>query len=117
MKDIKRLYQSFYLAASGIRSVNGTNFKIMVGIGISVISASFILQIPTPSKLIILIIASLVLSLEIVNTALEKYIDSQNLGINKNIRLLKNMLAGAVLISCMFSVIIGVIIFWVHFSG
>lgn len=50
---MRTLYQSISWAISGLKEVKGLSFKIMVIVGISAITALFILKVPTSSKLII----------------------------------------------------------------
>lgn len=96
---------------NGLKETKGLNFRIMIGVIVTAIIGSFVLRVPTTEKLVLITISSLVLSLEVVNTALERYVDSQNPGTNKDVKLLKDMLAGSVLIACITFAVVGVIIF------
>ena len=61
--------------------------------------------------MVILAISALVLCLEIANTAVENLADIVHPERDQRIRIVKDCMAGAVLLAACFSVVIGVIIF------
>lgn len=61
---------------------------------------------------VLLLTCALVLSLEAVNTAVEKLADSVTLEENPLIKAAKDCSAGAVLIAAVFAVAVGVLLFW-----
>jgi diacylglycerol kinase len=66
--------------------------------------------------LAILICSSIVFSLEALNSALEKLADFTHIEKNSKIKLIKDISAAAVLISCIFSCIVAGIIFIPKFN-
>jgi diacylglycerol kinase len=76
-----------------------------------VILLGFILKISYFEWLIFILIITIVLSLEALNTALEKILDYLEPNLSDKIRIIKDSIAGAVAISIFASLIIGLMIF------
>jgi len=110
---IKKLNDSFRYAVSGIKEMIGDqqNFKIHILVASLVILLAVIIQIDEIRFSIVLIVIAQVLSLEMANTALEKYLDHANPEEHRTVGLVKDLLAGAVLISAIFAAIVGILIF------
>ncbi len=88
------------------------NFRIQSLIFIVIIIFGFIFNISPCEWLAILLISSIVLSLEIVNTAIEKAVDTSTNGdYSPHAKIAKDTAAGAVVLASLFSIIIGLIIF------
>ena len=109
----KKLINSFKYAFRGIITAlkKEQNMKIHFIIALCVIIAGIILKISTMEWLICLILIGLVISLELVNTALEQTVDIAMPEINEKAKIAKDVAAGAVLVSAIISAIIGLIIF------
>lgn len=107
------LLKSFKHAIDGIIHTykNERNFKIHSLIFILVIILGFYFDIKTYEWLDILLISSFVLSAEMFNTAIEHTLDWLQPNYHKIVKLVKDISAGAVLVSAIFAVIIGLIIF------
>lgn len=116
VKSILNFIKSIRCAFKGIvTSFHGQrNIKIQMIIAILVIILSYYYQITQTELFIILIIIFLVLIFEMINTALEKTIDFISTEKNKKIGEIKDIMAGATLMACILSVIIGLIIFIPH---
>ena len=120
MKKSKNLAHSFQAAFSGIGKVLASerNFQIHVLIGFIVILAAIFFQISRNDLIFLLIIIGMVLTMEIVNTGFELMFDilhpleKRNVEQDLAVRIIKDMLAGAVLISAILALIIGVLIFY-----
>lgn len=76
-----------------------------------IIASGFILKINYFEWLICLLLFGLVISLELVNTAIETTIDICEPNYNEKAKFAKDTIAGAVLISAILSIVIGLIIF------
>ena len=113
MKDKKRILNSFKYAIEGIKTALKTekNLKIHIAIMILVIIAAIILKISIIEWIICIILFGFVVSLELVNTAIETTVDLITLEKNPKAKIAKDVSAGAVLISAITSAIIGLIIF------
>lgn len=113
MKFLKRLYISFGYGFNGIFHVlkKEEHLKIHVVISLLVIIAGFCFKISPMEWMIIVLCIGLVISAELMNTAIERLSDIVNPNHNPNIGLVKDIAAGAVIITAIISVIIGMLIF------
>lgn len=87
------------------------NFKREIVLAILALIMSYILKISRIEFIIILIVIALVIVSEIFNTAIEKTVDLYTKEYNEIARIAKDVSAFAVLTMCIFSFIIGIIIF------
>lgn len=112
-KKRKRLSNSFKYAFEGIQEAWKTeqNLKIHFMIMFLVIIAGIVLKISAIEWIICLVLFGLVISLELVNTAIETTVDIAMPEINEKAKFAKDIAAGAVLFSAIISAIIGLIIF------
>ena len=112
-KKRKKLRNSFKYAFEGIEEAWRTeqNLKIHFVIMALVIIAGFIFKISAMEWIICLLLFAIVISLELINTAIETTVDIAMPDINEKAKYAKDIAAGAVLFSAMISVIIGLIIF------
>ena len=88
-----------------------TNGRIQAVIAVLVVLAGWWMQINTNEWLVILICIGLVLGLEMANTAVEKMADHLHPERHPQIKIVKDVAAGAVLFAAVISAIAGVIIF------
>lgn len=109
----KKLINSFKCAIQGIKQAVKTerNVKIHITIMILVIIAGIVLKINTQEWIICIILFGLVISLELVNSAIEATVDIAMPEIIEKAKVAKDVAAGAVLVSAIASAIIGLIIF------
>lgn len=90
---------------------NEKNFRIEVILGIMAVIASFILKISLVEWVIIVFMINMVLVLELINTAFESMVDLYTQEYNKIAKVTKDVIAGAVLVTCLFSLVIAFLIF------
>ena len=109
----KKLRNSFKYAFQGIEEAWKTeqNLKIHFMIMALVIIAGFIFKISLIEWMVCLLLFAIVISLELINTAIETTVDIAMPEINEKAKYAKDIAAGAVLFSAMISIIIGLIIF------
>jgi diacylglycerol kinase len=106
------LLKSFRYAGNGILlALKERNFRIHILIFAMVIVLGFYFKITSSEWLVILLISALVLTLEMVNSSIERTCDLYSKENNDVIRKIKDIAAGAVLVSAVFAVVIGIIIF------
>ncbi len=105
--------KSFGFAIKGIFWVLRTerNFKVQSACGILAIILGVVLEISAIEFAIIISISVLVLSLELANTAMEKYLDKYHPENDYTIGLVKDILAGSVLLASVGAAIIGALIY------
>lgn len=110
---MKRLIKSFGFAIKGIRLVFASEANIQIHLVVSalVIICGFIFNISTTEWLLCLLCMGVVMGLEMMNTAIEKFVDLVSPEKNPLAGKVKDIAAGAVLIAVMYSVIIGLVIF------
>lgn len=112
-QDNKRLLNSFKYAGKGIIETfkSEKNMKIHIFMTLFVIVLGFLLNISLSEWIICIILFSSVISLEIVNTAIETVVNLVSPNYNELAKRAKDLAAGAVLIAAIASAIIGIIIF------
>lgn len=115
-KEKKRkisLLSSFSYAIAGIRTaiIEERNIRIHLSISLIVIIFGFFFSITALEWIIILLTIGGMISLEIVNTAIERMVDLVTLDFHPLAKQAKDLAAGAVFSFAIISVIIGIIIF------
>ena len=110
---MKKLLKSFKYAFEGIFTgiKEEQNIKIHIAIMILVIIFGIILKINTTEWIICIALFGLVISMELINTAIENTVDLITKEKNEQAKIAKDVAAGAVLVSAIVAVIIGLIIF------
>ena len=111
--NIRRFGMSFKDAWKGLRFVfmHEQNFRIHCTIGVVVISTTIFLPLATADRAIIFLTIAMVLGFELINTAIEKLLDVVNPRLHEQVKLLKDIMAGLVLVSAGVAAIIGSTIF------
>jgi len=113
MKTKHSLAENFKFAFAGIGVAvsMGRNIKIMIGIGLLAILTGLLLNIGRSDWTDLILIISLVLSLEMLNTALEAIVDLVSPDYNQKAKIAKDMAAGSVLLASAASIFVGIAIF------
>lgn len=108
-----KVIKSFVYAAKGIGYCfkNELNFKIHLLAAGVIIVMGFWLSINIIEWLFIIACCSLVLAMEMLNTAMEKMCDMVSKEFNLLIKIIKDVSAGAVFVCAVGSCIIGALIF------
>lgn len=92
-------------------NINEDNFKREIFLGIIVLILSYVFRVNKIEFIIIIIMIGLVLVCETINTAVERLVDLVSPGYNKIAGEVKDIMAFAVLLMCIISLVIGAIIF------
>ena len=92
-------------------NINEDNFKREILLGIIALLISYILKISKLEFIIIIIMIGLVLTCEVINTAIERLVDLVSPSYNKLAGDVKDIMAFSVFLMCIISLIVGVIIF------
>ncbi|MDR7870172.1 MAG: diacylglycerol kinase [Tissierellaceae bacterium] len=110
----RSIIDSFNYAVSGIILSLKTekNMKIHYTIAIAVLGVSLLFDFSRVEFLILLFAISLVLTLEMINTAIEKTVDMITKEYHPYARIAKDISAGAVLIAAANSLIVGYLLFF-----
>ncbi len=110
--SFKKLSQSFKNAFQGLKAVTKEHsFYLMLLITLLILLLAFFLKISFSEWLVLTLLIGLVLSLEIFNTALEKLLDFLQPNHSEKVKIIKDLVAAAVLIISLVSVVIGLFIF------
>lgn len=116
---MKKFIKGFRYAFSGIRIAfsEQLNLKVQLGVAVIVVAAGFYYHVTNLEWLALLIIISLVLSLEMVNSAVESLVDLVTLERKPLAGKVKDIAAGAVLIVSLLAIVVGFLIFKKYIFG
>jgi diacylglycerol kinase len=109
VKTIKSFRYAFHGIYLVVRFENNTRVHLLATI--AVLALGFFLQLSLLEWAIILIQVGLVWTAEIFNTALEKLVDLVSPEYNSKAGIVKDVAAGAVLVTSLIAAIIGLLIF------
>lgn len=109
-----KMIKSIVPALAGLEFLvkNENNFKFQLVAFFSVVTMGFLFGVNRYEWLFLLICCALVFVAEGINTAIEKVADQIDLTINPKIKIIKDVSAAAVFLSAIFSLIIGLLIFY-----
>lgn len=121
LKDFNKrapLLKSFGFAFSGIIRVikEERNIKIHLVAALFVMALAFYFNMSRNDWLILLLIITIVISLELVNSSIEAVVDLASPELHPLAKKAKDVAAGAVLVAAIISVIIGVLLFFPYFT-
>lgn len=104
--------QSFQYAFAGLWYTLKTqrNAQIHVGIGSCIIILAFVLQINLTEWTIIALTSGFVIVTEMLNTAIEGAMDFASTDYHPQIKVVKDVAAGAVLVSAITAIVVGLLI-------
>jgi undecaprenol kinase/diacylglycerol kinase (ATP) len=110
---MKKFLNSLHFALQGAQKFFSTerNGQIQTVFGIAAIVLGAIVSISPFQWLLVLFCIGLVISLEMINTAIEKFCDLVTTDFHPRIKIIKDVAAGAVLMASVFSLLVGLIIF------
>lgn len=110
---MKQRYKSFGFAWQGIKYClfNGINFRIQLCCGLLACILGSLFCLSASEWAVILMCIVLVLSLEMINTAIEQLCNMVHPEIHPAIKIIKDVVAGAVLVCSVMTAVIGAIIF------
>jgi len=113
MSFIKKRIKSFGFAISGIIQffITETHAKIHLLAAVMAIGFSFFLEIEQGDWLFIVLAIGIVLISEMINTSIEKIVDIVSPEINSKAEFIKDVAAGAVLVSASIALILGCLVF------
>ena len=113
MQKNQTFWQRIKIAFLGIKTAfaQERNFRIQVFIGLMVMLLMLVLGVSTLEKSVLCLTILVVLSLELMNSQIEKFLDLIEPEHHPRVKIIKDFSAGAVLISVIGSVIVGALIF------
>ena len=110
---MSRLINSFKYAGQGLRHciTKEKNFQLHCIAAVMAVIVAFMLNISSIEWMIILICITLVIALEMINTAIEHCCNMVQPDYHPMVKIIKDVSAGAVLITAAMTVVCGAIIF------
>jgi len=113
-KETGRFKRSLHHALDGIKYalLHERNFRIEILVAFLVIFLIFFFKVKNWEAILLILMIMWVLIFELVNTVLERVVDILKPRIHPYARLIKDLMAAAVLITSVVSVIVGIIIFY-----
>lgn len=117
--SLRSLLRSFRYAARGLRSAYQTeqNFRIDIYIALITIALMVYFHVTLGEVIVLSMMMMLVMILELVNTGVEKMIDLFKPRLHYYAEVVKDILAGAVLIASLGALFVGLLIFYPYFIG
>jgi len=104
--------KGFVYAWQGIAAgAAGRNFRVMLAAAVVVIVLGFFLNISLMEWCLVTLAMGLVLSLELINTAGEKLVDILSPDHDLRYGMVKDILAGAVLVAALVAAVVGALVF------
>ncbi|QEC67627.1 diacylglycerol kinase family protein [Panacibacter ginsenosidivorans] len=113
MNKKRSFFKAFYHAWKGIQQffLHDRNGRIHLGAAIATVMAGFVLHVSNIEWIVLLLCIAAVISLEMINAAIEKLCDMVHEAYHPTIKNIKDISAGAVLLVSIISVVIAAIIF------
>jgi diacylglycerol kinase len=113
MEHKHSIFKSFGFAFEGLKAeiIKGRNFKIQILFGILATVLGLMLKLSPEEWLDLVIMITLVLVLELVNTSIEALVDLVSPEIQEKAKLAKDVAAATVLVASIGSVIVGGLVF------
>lgn len=117
--SIKKTTASFMYAFRGIAYVFKTeqNFRLHTAVGLVVLGVAGYLKFSLGKMSLLVLVIMLVLMMEMVNTALERFTDLLKPRLHHYVSTVKDIMAGVVLITAVGAVVIGAMLFLPYLLG
>lgn len=116
-KTMHKFFRSFRHAVRGILYAlrEERNFHVELAVALGVAFFAWYFPLSGTERAVIFLACGLVLSLELVNTSLERVLDMMKPRVHPYVRVIKDLVAGAVLVGSAAAAIAGAIILFPHF--
>ncbi|MFH1426842.1 MAG: diacylglycerol kinase family protein [Candidatus Kerfeldbacteria bacterium] len=116
-KKINKLRKSFYFAWRGVKYtfLNEQNFRLQLLAAIIVVICMAAFRIKQWEAVALILMVAFVLTAEILNTVLERFVDILQPRLHVYSEIIKDMMAALVLLSSISALLIGFIIFYPYF--
>jgi diacylglycerol kinase (ATP) len=111
--DLKRVLRSFGFAGAGVMALVQTqpNARVHIVVGVLAAWLAYVLALSPLECMVLVLTMSLVLVTEAINSAIEAAVDLASPAIHPLARQAKDMAAGAVLLSALTAVVVGLVLF------
>ena len=111
---MRRFFHSLRHALRGLSYAfrHEHNFQIEVVFAVLVFLLAFLFRLSSTEQSILFIMVGIVLSLELLNTAVERLVDMAKPRVHPYAKIVKDIMAAAVLLASLFAVLIGFTLFF-----
>lgn len=108
-----RVFRSFWYAGRGIVHVARFehSFQVQLVIAVLVLGATWYFQISRNELLVVVLVSTSLLVLELLNSTVERMVDLFKPRLHTQVEVIKDVMAGAVLLASAGAVAVGIIIF------
>ncbi|MCD6442166.1 diacylglycerol kinase [bacterium] len=112
MINFKKLSISFKSAFNGLRVAikEEQTFQVQIVVGLIVLILMFLLPLDGVEKVILILLITLVLGMELINSQIERILDFSHLGFHPKIKRIKDLSAAAVLVASLGAALGGLLI-------
>jgi len=116
--SLPKLFSSFMYASRGVINLlkSEQNARIHLIFAIAVATFAYLLSVTIIEAIILFFAVTLVIAMEIINTAIEKLLDITKPEKTKAVEFIKDAMAGAVLIASIIALVVTVLIFLPYFN-
>ena len=116
--SLPKLFSSFMYASRGVINLlkSEQNARIHLIFAIAVATFAYLLSVTRIEAIILFFAVTLVIAMEIINTAIEKLLDITKPEKTKAVEFIKDAMAGAVLITSIIALVVTVLIFLPYFN-
>lgn len=110
--DMRSFLKSFRHAVSGIAYTfrSERNFQLEAGMALGVFWLMFVLPTTSIERAVLMLFIALVLAFEMLNTAFERTLDMLKPSVHPYVKVIKDLVAGAVLLISLLAVMAGLVI-------
>lgn len=115
MDSVKKTILSFRHALRGLKvAAEESSFKIMIIFGLLAGWLTFWLPVQKWEQVVVFFLIGSVISTELINSQIERVLDMVKPQYNEQVKNIKDISAGAVLVISITSLVIGILIFLPH---
>ena len=113
-----RFFRSLGYAWQGLRQVvaSENSFRIHLIAASVAIILMVVLRVTRTETILLILLISSILTMELVNTVVERFVGLLEPRVHSYVRMIKDIMAAAVLVNSVAAAVIGLLIFWPYFS-
>ena len=115
--NFKKLIKNFGFAFAGLKeAASEQTFRIFIFIAALVVALMFFFNTSHYEKLILVLIITFIVTLELINSRIERILDIFQPKHDPRVRIIKDISASAVFLACFGAAVLGLLIFWPYFQ-
>lgn len=118
MSAVKDFLKSLKYALRGLKEIAKAegSFRLQLLAGSGVVILAAIVPLAMWERILLILMVAAVLVLEVFNSILERISDALKPRLHPIVRDVKDMMAGAVLLTAITAVVVAILIFWSYFQ-